>query len=249
MGTRLVFLADVHLAPEREARARSLCDFIAAQQGRAEGVYILGDLFDYWVGARQARLPSWRGLLERLGEAARGGPPVRVLGGNRDYLLDGPSLEPFGLESLGMEHRFRWEGLTFHLVHGHMQFPDPWYSRLFLRTIQSPALRWLAQAVPAWGALVVAGGLRRWRRLAVGNKRPADAERFEPAAFAPFFEAGADVVVCGHNHWAADYTEELGREGCRLFAVGPWDRGPSYLEFADGRFRLADPRLAAAASS
>jgi hypothetical protein len=171
------------------------------------------------------------------------GPPVRVLGGNRDYLLDPPSLAPYGLESLGMKHRFERDGQCFCLLHGHMQFPDPWHSRLFLRWIQSGPMRRAAHAVPLWMSLGVAQVLRAWRRLRVGGKDPAKAERYDPAAFGPFFDAGADVVVCGHNHWAHDYTAELGRPGCRLLAVGPWQPGPSCLEYADRAFRFVDPRV------
>ena len=243
MGKKLIFLADVHLCPDKPDRADALVAFLAARRGEAEAVYIIGDLFDYWVGAKQARHPAWRGFLERLGEVAAGGPPIRILGGNRDYLLDAPSLAPFGLESLGMEHRFERDGLRFTLIHGHMQFPDPWHSRLFLRWIQGPAMCWLGRAVPLWMAVAVASTLRLWRRFAIGRKDPRDARRYDPAAFVPLFDSGADVVVCGHNHFAKDYTDELGRPGCRLLAVGPWDSGPSWLEYADGAFRLVDPQL------
>jgi len=256
MGKKLIFLADVHLCPENQERAERLAAFLHAQRAEAEAIYILGDLFDYWVGPRQARRAGWGRLLERLGEAAKGGPPIRVLGGNRDYLLNNASVRPYGLESLGLEHRFERDGLRFFLIHGHMQFPDSRLSKFFLRRIQGPAMRWLARVVPLWVALFVAGTLRRWRRLVVGRKDPKRAKRYDPAAFLPFFEAGADVVVCGHNHWANDYSAELaellprglarrslGEGGCRLFAVGPWDPGPSHLEYANGSFRLVGPRL------
>ena len=272
MGKKLIFLADVHLSPAPAAeaaearlpgqtgkrparntssdaagspadRAEALFGFLQAVRGEAEALYILGDLFDYWVGPRQRRRPAWGAFLDRLGEIARGGPHLGVIGGNRDYLLDAAALAPYGIESLGLEHRFERDGLRFTLIHGHLQFPDRWASRLFLRWIQGRVMRWVAHAVPLWMALSVAEGLRCWRRLAVGRKDPKDAERYDPAAFLPFFEAGADVVVCGHNHFARDYTAELGRPGCRLFAVGPWDAGPSYLEYADGAFCLVDPRL------
>ncbi len=248
---KLLFLADVHLCPEHPERLEALCAFLRGQRADAEAIYIIGDLLDYWVGPRHARRPAWASILEQLGETAKGGPPVRVLGGNRDYLLDVPTLAPYGLEALGLEHRFECDGLRFHLVHGHMHFPDPWLSRQFLRFIQGRLMRWLARTVPLWMCLSVAGTLRAWRRLVVGGKDPKRAKRYDPAAFIPLFEAGADVVVCGHNHWPHDYTEELHRAagaacakpGWRLFAVGPWTPEPSYLEYSAGAFRLVDPRL------
>jgi len=241
VGNKLIFLADVHLCPEHPERADALFGLLEARRAEAGGIYILGDLFDYWVGAKQRRLPPWERFLERLGAVASDGPPIRILGGNRDYLLDEASLAPYGLESLGMEHRFDHEGLRFLLLHGHMQFPDPWRSRVFLRWIQSATMCWLARAVPLWMSLAVAGSLRGWRRLVWRRREAVDDKFYDPAAFLHLFDQGADVIVCGHNHQARDYTEALARPGRRLFAVGAWHRGPSYLEYADGAFRLVDP--------
>jgi UDP-2,3-diacylglucosamine hydrolase len=242
MARNLTFLADVHLAPEHPDRTERFAAFLAGLDD-VEGVYILGDLFDFWVGARQIRRPEWRAILEQLADAVKDGPSVHVIGGNRDYLLDEAALAPFGLESLGMEHRLERDGLVIQLVHGHMQFPDPWHSRLFLRFIQSRFMRWAAQAVPPCVAFGVARWLRWWRRLIVGGKSVAYAKRYDPQAFLPFYESGADVVICGHNHWAHDYSTELGLDGKRLLAVGTWTPGPSFLEYDGSGFRLVDPNL------
>jgi hypothetical protein len=86
------------------------------------------------------------------------------------------------------------------------------------------------------------GVIRGWRRLVAGRD-PARGQRYDPAAFLPLFKSGVDVVVCGHNHWAHDYSPELARPGRRLIALGSWRTEPSYLEYAEGEFRLVDPAL------
>lgn len=243
MGDKLLFFGDVHLCPEEPARLHLLCDFLMRQRDESARIYILGDLFDYWVGAKQLRLRPWAAALGAVAEALRGGPAVGVIGGNRDYLLDPPSLQPYGLESLGMEHWFTRDGLRFCLVHGHMQFPDPRQSRLFLWFIQSALMRWVARAVPLAVSNFVATSLRRWRRFTNRDKDPTKGRRYDPARFASFFERGADVVICGHNHWARDYTPDLARPGKHLLAVGTWRDAPSYLEYSAGAFRLVDPMV------
>jgi UDP-2,3-diacylglucosamine pyrophosphatase LpxH len=174
---------------------------------------------------------------------------VRILGGNRDYLLDEPSLAPYGLEAIGgrrRQHAFSHDGRRFILVHGDRYYPDRLHSRLFLRAIHSRPARAAARAVPLALSMAVARGMRRWRRWVSQNQDPERAPRYDPARFAPLFEAGADVVVCGHNHFAKDYSAELGRPEARLFALGEWSEGPSYLVYADDQFRLHDPRLSSA---
>lgn len=243
MSKKRIFLSDVHLAPWHPDRAETFFAFLAERRAEAEAVYVLGDLLDFWVGAKHLRRPEWAAYLERLGEMVADGPPVRILGGNRDYLLDPPSLEPYGLESVGLEHRFECDGLRFALVHGHMHFPDGAIARTFLRFIQSRTMCFAARAVPPFVSLFVAQSLRRYRRFVNRKGDRAKARRYAPAAFGSFFDAGIDVVVCGHNHWAMDYTAQLARPGRRLIALGDWAAGPSWLEYADGAFRLCDPRL------
>ena len=118
MAGRLLFLSDAHLCPEAPGRTRCLVDFLRGHGRDAAAVYILGDLFDFWVGAKQRRHPAWAALLEQLAGAVRDGPETCVLGGNRDYLLDAASLAGYGLRSLGREHTFTADGTRFALVHG-----------------------------------------------------------------------------------------------------------------------------------
>ena len=243
MGKRLLFLADVHLHPRNPQRTELLFAFLGRQRRDAEAIYILGDLLDFWVGAKQLRRPEWARFLERLGEVTRGGPPIRILGGNRDYLLDKPSLEPYGLESLGREHTFDADGHRITLVHGDKHFPDRFYSRAFLWLINRPAACTLARHLPLPLMLTVARAMRGWRQLVSRSWDPKAARRYDPKRFLPLFDKGADTVICGHNHWAKDYTAQLARPACRLLALGEWVDAPSYLEYANGTFRLVDPRL------
>ena len=160
MGKKLLFLADVHLHPSHRERSDLFFSFLSRRRAEAQAVYILGDLFDFWVGAKQRRRPEWARFLERLGAIADGGPAIRVLGGNRDYLLDEPSLAPYGLESIGREHSFEHDGLRLTLVHGDRYFPDWPHSRLFLRCIHSSAACFAARRVPLPLSMAVAGAMR-----------------------------------------------------------------------------------------
>jgi len=243
MAGRLLFLSDAHLCPEAPERTRCLVDFLRGHGRAADAVYILGDLLDFWVGAKQRGHPAWAALLEQLADAVRDGPETSVLGGNRDYLLDAASLADYGLTSLGREHTFTADGTRFALVHGDRYYPDAIRSRLFLRAIQSRPACTLARRVPLWFSMGVAGAMRQWRRWVSRQWDAATATRYEAKRFAALFDAGAQVVVCGHNHWARDYTEELARPGCRLLALGEWAEEPSYLEYEGGVFRLVDPHL------
>src|SRR3546814_5880169 len=77
---------DLHLDPSRPKITRLFGDFLDGQARGAEALYILGDLFEAWVGDDD---PSETGAFvdERLKALSDSGVPVAFMHGNRDFLL------------------------------------------------------------------------------------------------------------------------------------------------------------------
>ena len=83
---RRIFLSDVHLSPREPARTERLIRFLRHEAPHADEIYILGDLFDYWIGPKHLRLPDYREALDALAQAART-TKVFFLLGNRDFYM------------------------------------------------------------------------------------------------------------------------------------------------------------------
>ena len=88
--SRSLFISDLHLAAERPATNDAFFRFLEETAGGAQGLYILGDLFEYWLGDDELD-PGGDPLaaqaaagLKRLSDA---GTPVILMHGNRDFLL------------------------------------------------------------------------------------------------------------------------------------------------------------------
>lgn len=84
---RALFASDIHLDDHDPATARCFFDAVAHASADATHLFLLGDLFEYWVGDDQpgATVDAAIGLLHAL---AHGGVAVYVMRGNRDFLLD-----------------------------------------------------------------------------------------------------------------------------------------------------------------
>ena len=82
-----LFISDLHLSAERPAIGALFLDFLRTRAPRAEALYILGDLFEYWIGDDAAVLPEYQTLIAGLRALTQGGVPVYVMHGNRDFLL------------------------------------------------------------------------------------------------------------------------------------------------------------------
>ena len=82
-----LFISDLHLSAERPAIGALFLDFLRTRAPRAEALYILGDLFEYWIGDDAAALPEYQTLIAGLRALTQAGVPVYVMHGNRDFLL------------------------------------------------------------------------------------------------------------------------------------------------------------------
>jgi len=218
-----VAITDLHLAPLGDART----DAFEAECERLRGaprVLILGDLFDVWVGPKQARLEGSARVLRALRGLVDSGTPVEFVPGNRDTLL-GPEFEAATGATLHPEG-FVAEvegGQRVTFVHGDSLCTlDADYQRL-RRELRRGWVRALTRRSPLWLARRIGRRLRRESE----QRKPfkLDEERsIRPAAVAALAAAtSARTVVCGHAHAPRDVQVD----GVRWIVVGAWREAPS----------------------
>ncbi len=85
-GTTL-FISDLHLCDQRPAITRLFLDFLAGEARSAAALYVLGDLFEFWVGDDAATENEFRPIVEGLRALSRSGVPLYFMYGNRDFLM------------------------------------------------------------------------------------------------------------------------------------------------------------------
>lgn len=81
-----LFIADIHLGSEHPDISRRFIRFLESEAPRAEALYILGDLFEVWIGD-DAVQPEHQPTIAALRRLTREGTAVHVMHGNRDFLL------------------------------------------------------------------------------------------------------------------------------------------------------------------
>ncbi len=80
----VLLISDLHLSPERPATLSLFQRFLRDEAARAEQLYILGDLFDAWIGDDD---PQWSDVIQWLAALSHAGTRVFFQHGNRDFLL------------------------------------------------------------------------------------------------------------------------------------------------------------------
>ena len=84
MKSELIFLSDLHLAWEKPAITARFTHFLQHRARQAKAIYILGDLFDAWIGDDDFTQPA-RVIRQHLKQLVASGTQVYLLQGNRDF--------------------------------------------------------------------------------------------------------------------------------------------------------------------
>ena len=209
--------------------------FCAGPARAAAGLYVLGDLFDQWVGDDQLQEPIAARIAAALRGVADSGVPVGIIVGNRDFLMGRRFAAAAGATLLPEQIVVDVAGTPTLLMHGdELCTSDVAYQRF--RRI-SHDRRWQSSflALPYRLRRGVANWLRRKSREATAVK-PEDILDVESGAVdAAFRKANVARIVHGHTHRPAHHRLVVDGRACERYVLADWyDRG-TYLEFdADG---------------
>ncbi|MGB2997010.1 MAG: metallophosphoesterase [Phycisphaerae bacterium] len=238
---RRLFLSDVHLSPGDLQRAARLLAALEREAPRADEIYILGDLFDYWIGPKHLKDPDHREVLDRLRAITEGGVRVFFLLGNRDFYMGGFA-EATGVEVVQgkTEHEIAAGSQRVYLCHGEYLVGRRGLAFRAQEFFRSRPVEWLYTRLPAF--LSKRGArLYRWvseRRFLPAGRRGSRVVHLSPELLAERFRTGIDVIVCGHVHHPERRVSVIDGLEKVLFTLGDWSEGASYLVEEDGRWRL-----------
>lgn len=229
---RAWFISDVHLNPADPDRTRRFARFLDVWRAADCPLFILGDLFDYWLGRGHVRHPDFAEALAAIRRATVGrAHPIFFVFGNRDFLIRDPGDAPAGLVPLGESAEIDLDGRRTLLVHGDQLCLDDRRHQRYRAVMLSAPVRLLARVSPLFVKRTVA---RRLRRASRGGAAPGAA--IPQAALLPHFRSGIDTVICGHIHRQGTHAYDVdGRERV-LHVLADWRAGTPSLVFDEGTF-------------
>jgi UDP-2,3-diacylglucosamine hydrolase len=113
-----LFISDLHLCESRPAINEIFFRFLNTEATRAEALYILGDLFEYWIGDDDMDHGLNRQVVDALVGLSRSGTRVFFMHGNRDFLIGERFASEAGLTLLADPRRIDLYGMPILLMHG-----------------------------------------------------------------------------------------------------------------------------------
>jgi UDP-2,3-diacylglucosamine hydrolase len=233
-----LFLSDLHLSPDRPAAAAAFEAFCAGPARAAAAVYVLGDLYDWWIGDDQLDDPFAARIAVALRTVTGAGVRVHVMQGNRDFLY-GPRFErDTGASLLPEQLVIDVNGVPTVLLHGdELCTSDLDYQRYRARMRTAETRRRLL-ALPAFVRRWIARSLRRKSRDQAVQKPESILDVAEDAVVAMFRALGVARMIHGHTHRPATHRVDVDGRLCERIVLADWhDRGHWLEAGAEGLVR------------
>ena len=209
------FISDIHLSETMPATAAAWERYLATT--RADAVFMLGDVFEVWVGDDARTRPFEARCVEAIASAARR-VPVFVQHGNRDFLLGAGFAASSGTRLLADPATATAFGRTLLLTHGDELCVDDVPYQLFRQQVRDPAYQQQFLSQPLEARLAIAAKMRAASR-ASHDEPVTYADVDPPLAREWLAKAGTDTMIHGHTHRPG--TQVL--DGWTRHVLSDWD--------------------------
>jgi UDP-2,3-diacylglucosamine hydrolase len=233
-----IFISDLHLDASRPAATDCFLQFLEESVAPGDQLYILGDLFEAWIGDDGATAHDRR-VIAALARLDVRRITCRFLPGNRDFLVSARFADEASLSLLGDENVVTVDGRQALLMHGDTLCTDDHDYQRYRRIVRNPALQAAYLGLPIGIRRAIARAARRRSAAAGLAKPPAIMDVNQSAVEAALARHGADLLIHGHTHRPGihRFTRD-GRENMRV-VLGDWYQQGSVLRWAGDGPRLS----------
>jgi len=230
-----LFISDLHLDASRPAITELFLAFLRSEALEADALYILGDLFEAWIGD-DTPSPAADAVAAALKEVSDAGVPVYFIRGNRDFLLGEQYAARAGMRILPDPSVIDLYGTPVLLQHGDLLCTDDLPYQQFRAQTRDPAFQAQFLAQPLAARIAFAQKARDASQSRQSEMKQGDRAQFEtvtdvaPAEVdATFIRFGVDTMIHGHTHRPAVHSLMAGGQARTRIVLGDWYEQGSVL--------------------
>jgi UDP-2,3-diacylglucosamine hydrolase len=239
---RALFISDLHLSGEQPQLSAQLFRFLAGEARSAQTLYILGDLFDAWLGddvldAAEGD-PFAREVANALRALSESGIEVMLMHGNRDFLLGAGFAQASGVRLIEDPTIVTLGERRVVLLHGDTLCTNDLAYQKFRLLARSKPFQAEFLAKPLAARRVLA---QEYRAKSEQTKRATPEEIMDvtPSAVDHAFRRhGVACMIHGHTHRPATHIHEVDGRRCERWVLPDWDRRGGYLVAEGDALRL-----------
>ena len=225
-----LLISDLHLTPSMPLTAQRFFDFCEKDASQAEAVFILGDLFEYWVGDDAASHSPFQHEAKQALANLSSKVKTYYIHGNRDFLLGSDFLKKTGMTLLADPSLVEIAGNKYLLAHGDALCTADVGYQIFRNWVRKPWLQKLFLALPIAWRRSIANQLRMNSHANYARGVQASYQQNQiktdvtkEACAAILREHSGDQLIHGHTHRPLHHQESLGSQTWQRWVLSDWD--------------------------
>jgi len=221
MNSEVLFISDLHIAIEKPEITRRFLAFLEKRAAQASAVYILGDLFDAWIGDDDPTPPNTK-IRSKLKQLTASGIQIFLQPGNRDFLLGKKFSEDTGVILLDDYVVIDLHGTPTLITHGDLLCTDDLPYQTFRAKSHTPEWRHSVLSKPLILRLLAA----RWYRLrSYFHKRNKSQEIMDvnqDKVIEVMREHNVSRLIHGHTHRPNVHNFVIDNKPAQRFVLAAW---------------------------
>jgi UDP-2,3-diacylglucosamine hydrolase len=232
---RTLFISDLHLDGATPGMTELFLVFLRTEARASDALYILGDLFETWIGDDDEE-PVRARVRAGLRALTDAGVPCFIQHGNRDFLLGADFMAASGCRLLEDPVVRELGGRRFVLSHGDALCTQDHAYQRFRRVVRSATFQRTWRGLPL-GLRRGLASLARRRSRAYTRRLPDSIADVTPAAVTELLRTtGAEILVHGHTHRPDVHHLQMDNHSRTRIVLGDWhERGNALAVYNDGR--------------
>ena len=232
-----LFISDLHLDAGEPRTIRRFLEFIDAKALAAQALYILGDLFEAWIGDDDddAHL---RPIVAALARVTGAGVPCAVMHGNRDFLLGARFCAATGCRLLGDYERIDLYGERVLLTHGDLLCTDDTRYMALRGQLRDPQWQREFLAKPLAERRKIAAGLRELSAVEIAAKSYDIMDVNQQTVAQTMRDFAVSLLLHGHTHRPAVHRFVLDGKPAARVVLGAWHDAATIVRWSASGFSL-----------
>lgn len=221
-----LFISDLHLSEQRPDLTQAFLRFLQTEAIHANKLFILGDLFEFWIGDDE-QSPLQQTVSTALKQLHAVGCEVFFIHGNRDFMIGNRFARESCCTLLPERYQTNVQGQNALLLHGDLLCTDDHDYQRFRRITKWSWLRWLFLRLPLARRVKIAQKIRRGSKAGKQQKSQQIMDVTPSTVDLMFQQYNASLMIHGHTHRPA--THHVAEQKTRI-VLGDWDEKLWYLK-------------------
>jgi len=237
-----LFISDLHLSPNDSARIQLTVDFLKTHTPHVESLYILGDLFNTWLG--DDIVPEeFEPLIEQLQSLHQSGIKTYLMVGNRDFMMGKQFAKRTGCQLLDDYCIIDLYGTKTLLMHGDTLCIDDLAYQRYRRWSRNSLLQWCFLHLSASYRQGISDKIKQKSREQKQTKSAMIMDVNHEEVRQVMEKFNVTQLIHGHTHRPAIHSLLINGEQAKRIVLGDWEDQTSYLQCDEQDMKLIDHRV------